>query len=121
MRTHLLSATLGKTAAIVLAMTAFSVEAATNLNSSRSGIYRAVTGAWDDAACLEAGGTLGEQDGLKLCFLPAAAAINLNSSKSNIYRAIGGAGEEASCLNAGGIVIILDGRKRCYPSAAITQ
>ena len=120
MTTHRLSATLGKTAAIVLAMTAFSVEAATNLNSSRSNIYREVAGAWDDAACLKAGGTLGEQDGVKLCFLPAAAATNLNSSKSN-YRAIGGAGEETSCLHAGGIVIVLDGRKRCYPSAASTQ
>ena len=59
MTTHRLSATLGKTAAIVLAMTAFSVEAATNLNSSRSNIYREVAGAWDDAACLKAGGNCG--------------------------------------------------------------
>ena len=121
MTTHQLSATLGKTAAIVLAMTAFSVEAATNLNSSRSNIYRAVTGAWDDAACLKAGGSLGDQAGLKLCFLPAAAATNLNSSKSNIYRVIDGGGDEASCLHAGGIVIVMDGRKRCYPPAASTQ
>lgn len=120
MSKHLLSATLGVTG-MVLAMAASPVEAATNLNSSRSNIYRAVTGAWNDAACLKAGGTLGEQGGVRVCFLPAAAATNLNSSKSNIYRAIGGAGDEASCLNTGGIVVILDGKKRCYSTAASTQ
>lgn len=120
MNRHLLSATLGVTG-MVLAMAAGPVEAATNLNSSKSNIYRAVAGAWDDGACLKAGGTIGEQGGIELCFLPVAAATNLNSSKSNIYRAIGGAGDEASCLDAGGIVVILDGKKRCYSTAASTQ
>lgn len=41
--------------------------AATNLNSSRSNIYRAVAGDADRAACTQAGGRIVVQNGNTLC------------------------------------------------------
>ena len=63
-------------------MAVISVQATSNLNSSRSNIYRPITNAADDVACIKAGGTVVLQNGKKVCSLPAPAT-NLNSSKSN--------------------------------------
>ena len=76
------------TAAVIVAvaglagMAAISVEAATNLNSSRSNNYRLIASAADEVACISAGGTVVLQNRKKVCSMPAPA-INLNSSKSN--------------------------------------
>ena len=54
--------------------------AASNLNSSKSNIYKAISTAADEAACLKAGGTVIMQNEKKVCSIPAT---NLNSSRSN--------------------------------------
>jgi len=63
-------------------MGAISVEATSNLNSSRSNVYRPIASAADEVACVKAGGTVVLQNQKKVCSMPAPA-INLNSSKSN--------------------------------------
>lgn len=82
MRAPLFSAVLGGAVALAVTITTFPVEAATNLNSSRSNIYRPIKDAADEAACVKAGGTVVWQNEKKVCVM-AAPATNLNSSKSN--------------------------------------
>lgn len=72
----------GGAAILAVTIIAFPAEAATNLNSSRSNIYRPIKDAADEAACVKAGGTVIWQNEKKVCVM-AAPATNLNSSKSN--------------------------------------
>jgi hypothetical protein len=76
------SALLGAAAVLAVTIAALPIEAATNLNSSRSNIYKPIQNAADEAACVKAGGTVVMQSGKKVCVV-AAPATNLNSSKSN--------------------------------------
>lgn len=69
-------------AALAVTTPALTVEAATNLNSSRSNVYKPIKDAADEAACVKAGGAVVVQGDKKVCVL-AAPATNLNSSKSN--------------------------------------
>ena len=83
MRARLIMAALGSAAVLAVATApAITVEAATNLNSSRSNIYKPIQNAADETACVKAGGTVVMQSGKKVCVV-AAPATNLNSSKSN--------------------------------------
>ena len=59
------------------------VHAATNLNSSRSNVYRPIADDLEADACVKAGGAVVVKDRKRLCEISAAAAVNLNSSKSN--------------------------------------
>lgn len=60
-------------AALFIAMTSapIAVQAATNLNSSKSNIYKPIANADDEAACVKAGGKVETKDGKKVCALPA--------------------------------------------------
>lgn len=49
-------------------------QAATNLNSSRSNIYKPISNPDDETACIKAGGKVETKDGKKVCALPAATA-----------------------------------------------
>ena len=72
MTTHLRFAVLAVAAmGMAAAMTSSSVEAASNLNSSRSNIYK-ITNADDEAACKTAGGKVETKDGQKVCSVPFA-------------------------------------------------
>lgn len=50
------------------------VQAATNLNSSKSNIYKPIATTDDEAACVKAGGKVEAKDGKKVCALPAPPA-----------------------------------------------
>ena len=67
---------------LAVAMATFPVQAASNLNSSRSNIYRLISNDADASACLKAGGIVVVKDGKRVCEIKAPA-VNLNSSKSN--------------------------------------
>lgn len=67
------------TAALIVAlaglagMAAFSAQAAVNLNSSKSNIYRPITSAAGEVACVRAGGTVVLQNRKKVCSIPPLA------------------------------------------------
>lgn len=72
----------GAAMGLAVAMATFPVHAASNLNSSRSNIYRPISNDADASACVKAGGIVVVKDGKRVCNMPAPA-VNLNSSKSN--------------------------------------
>ena len=79
-------------------MAAISVEAATNLNSSRSNIYRPITSAAGEAACVKAGGTVVLQARTKVCSIPAVGT-DANPANKQLCNDPDGS---ASCCRAWG-------------------
>jgi hypothetical protein len=68
MKLHVLFVTAASVAVATSAL------AATNLNSSKSNVYKMISSVYTEAACLEAGGKIETKDGKKVCSLPPQAA-----------------------------------------------
>lgn len=68
-----LAALAGAATSVAVATISFPAHAATNLNSSRSNIYKTISSAADEAACLKVAGTVVVQGGKKLCLMPATS------------------------------------------------
>ncbi len=98
-----------------LALTSVGTSAATNLNTSRSNIYRTINPSDPKAvqACTSGGGKVGKDpNGHDACITTATptpapvGAINLNTSRSNIYRTINSSDPKAvqTCTSGGGTI-----------------
>ena len=79
MKYHLLQVAFRATILVMAAIS--SSQAASNLNSSKSNVYKPISTAADEAACINAGGAVERQNDKKVCAM--SAATNLNSSRSN--------------------------------------
>ena len=79
MKNHLFQAALGAIALLAAIMS--SSLAASNLNSSKSNVYKPISTAAEEAECAKAGGTVVKDGDKKVCAMPQAT--NLNSSRSN--------------------------------------
>lgn len=96
--------------------------AASNLNSSRSNIYKLAPNDPDpEKTCVDAGGAVfTDQAGQKVCIQPApvpAQATNLNSSRSNRINPNDPNGDKA-CTDGGGAVFTNKaGQKMCITPA----
>ena len=77
MRVQFFTAALVIAAAGLAGMAALSAQAASNLNSSKSNIYRPITSAAGEVACARAGGTVVLQNRTKVCSIsPVATDTN---------------------------------------------
>ena len=63
---------------LAIAASAFPVEAASNLNSSKSNIYRPIATDADRAACTQAGGKVVVQNGKQVCEIAQAGGSGPN-------------------------------------------
>lgn len=73
----------GLALSLAAALVSGPVQAATNLNSSRSNIYKLISNTDDEAACVKAGGKVETKDGKKVCALPAATAPSTPTPSSS--------------------------------------
>jgi len=81
MRVQFFAAALVIAAAGLAGMAALSVQAASNLNSSKSNIYRPITSAAGEVACARAGGTVVLQNRTKVCSIPPVGTDTNSGSK----------------------------------------